>query len=310
MENIQDIYPLSPMQEGMLFHTIYSDHENDYKEQFSCRLSGKLDLDAFKNSWQEVLNRHEILRSSFIWEDVDEPLQIVNKKVELPFQSEDISALDVSEKDKFIKEKLIQNLKTKFILTNAPLMSILLLKLNDEEHYLIWNYHHILFDGWGLPILMQEILSIYSSFVKNKPLDLKPTSSYKNYIAWLKNQDEERTKEFWQNRLQGLKEPTYLKLPLNTKPQNGYNRKGILLENSVYQNLISAVKNESLTINTIFQSVWALVLTHYLDKNDVVFGATFSGRNADVPGINQMIGLFINTLVIRAKFDFNKRVID
>ena len=136
------------MQEGMLFHTIYSPQSEVYKEQFSCKLVGELDLESFKRAWAEIINRHDILRTAFVWEDVDEPLQIVHKKVDLPFYYSDISNLKNEEQNKFIQKSLRNNLKQTFEFNEAPLMNVTLYKLSITENFLIWDYHHILFDGW------------------------------------------------------------------------------------------------------------------------------------------------------------------
>ncbi|MCB0749173.1 MAG: non-ribosomal peptide synthetase, partial [Ignavibacteriae bacterium] len=201
MENIQDIYPLSPMQEGMLFHTIYTPNSDVYKEQFTCKIIGHIDIDALRNSWQKIMERHDILRTAFIWEDVEEPLQVVHQELEIPFSFEDIS--NQFENENIATDYAAKLHKERFDLTSAPLMKLTLIKLSDETHFLIWDHHHILFDGWGLPILMQEFMYIYSCLATGSTIDLLPTYPYKNYIAWLKNQDEENTKEFWQKKLEG-----------------------------------------------------------------------------------------------------------
>jgi len=310
MENIQDIYPLSPMQEGMLFHTIYSTDSNAYKEQFSCKLIGQLNLDSFKKSWEIIIARHDILRTAFVWEDVDEPLQIVHKEIELPFFYKDISNLSKIEQDKFIEESLEKNINNPFDLADAPLMHVSVFKLNNNEHFLIWDHHHILFDGWGLPVLMHELMTAYKAFSEGNDLELPPTFPFKNYIAWLKSQDEKKAKVFWQKRLSGFTKPTIVRLPFSDRPIEGYIKERALLSESISKKLTGIVKDEQLTINTIVQAAWALVLSYYTNEDDVVFGATVSGRNANIPGIEQMVGLFINTLPVRAKIDFNAKLLD
>ncbi len=194
MENIQDIYPLSPMQEGMLFHTVYAPESNAYKEQFSCKLVGTFNLDSFKKSWDSIIARHDILRTAFVWEDVDEPLQIVHKEIDLPVFFKDITTLSKAEQEIFIKENLEKNVKKSFDFAEAPLMRVSVFKLNNNEHFLIWDHHHILFDGWGLPVLMHELMTAYKAFTEGNVLQLSPTFPFTNYIAWLKSQDEEKAK--------------------------------------------------------------------------------------------------------------------
>ncbi|MFZ1289538.1 MAG: amino acid adenylation domain-containing protein [Melioribacteraceae bacterium] len=308
MENIKDIYPLSPMQEGMLFHSIYAEDSKDYKEQFSCRIIGELQISSFKNAWEKIIERHDILRTAFIWEDLEEPLQIVHEKVELPFIYKDIS--EESDKEKFISEFSSNNIKIKFNFAEAPLMRISLLKLKHEEHYFNWDHHHILFDGWGLPIIMQELLQIYSSEVKRSHHNLKPTMPYKNYIAWIRNQDEKKSNKFWKDKLKGFSVPTKLKMPFADKHREGYLKKKYMLPIDLSDKIFEIIKKEKITINTITQAAWAFLLSLYTNSNDIAFGATFSGRNADVPGIGNMVGLFINTLPIRIKIIRYQKIIE
>ena len=251
MENIQDIYPLSPMQEGMLFHSLYSPDSEVYKEQFSCKLIGSLDRSAFKSSWQKVIERHDILRTAFVWEEVDEVLQIVHKAVELPFIYLDYS--DISDQKNEIVKLLEENHKEKIDFSKAPLMKITLLKLADQEHLLVWDHHHILFDGWGLSVLIQEIMQIYSASLDDKEPDLKVTHNYK---------DEERTRKFWEKRLKGFTKPTYLKFPQSGKPQKGYLKKGIIIDDSLFDKIKEINFREKITTNTLIQASWSLLLTY------------------------------------------------
>ncbi|MCP5064702.1 MAG: amino acid adenylation domain-containing protein, partial [Ignavibacteriae bacterium] len=310
MENIQDIYPLTPMQEGMLFHTIYSPESEVYKEQFSCKLIGEFELESFKSAWDIIINRHDILRTAFIWEDVDEPLQIVHSEVDLPFIYKDISHFDTKEQNSFIEENIKKKVKEIFNFAEAPLMRISLFKLCETKYFLIWDHHHILFDGWGLPVLMQELMVSYNSLKNGIPLNLSPTFPFKNYIGWLKSQDQEKAKLFWNNRLSGFTTPTKIQLPFKIEPKEGYSNEKKLLYEATSSKLLKITKEEQLTTNTIIQAAWSLVLAYYTNSDDVVFGATVSGRNANVPGIESMVGLFINTLPVRAKINFEKNILE
>lgn len=308
MENIQDIYPLSPMQEGMLFHSIYSEESGVYQEQFACKLIGDVRAELFKKSWEVILDRHDILRTAFVWEDVEEPLQIVHEQVELPFNYEDYSSKEKKSLNKYLEDLRNKLKATKLDFTSAPLMRINLIKLSDAEYYFIWDHHHILFDGWTLSLLMNEIIYVYNCLDNNKNINLPPVTPYKNYIAWIKEQDEYRTKEFWSNRLEGLFSTTNLYgSPLNNGVKE-YNRKSFKLSNSLTASINEFINSNKITLNTFLQSAWALLLSYYTQENDIIFGATFSGRNAPIPGIENMIGLFINTLPIRVQVDKNKNI--
>jgi len=310
MENIQDIYPLTPMQEGMLFHSILSPDSEVYKEQFACELNGDVNVNNFKNAWAETVQRHDILRTAFLWEDVEEPLQIVYESVELPFEYDDISELSDDEKELMLSNKRKKNQANSFDFLSPPLMRISLSKIGGCKYYLIWDHHHILFDGWGLPVLLEELMTIYESLCRNEKWILPPVYPYKSYIEWLKGQDERKAEIFWKDRLNGINSPTILKIHTNEKLIDGYESEYHLFTKSFSDRLIDIAKKEQITLNTLAQASWALLLAYYTNDDNVAFGSTVSGRNVDLPGIERMLGLFINTLPVRATINENKIVID
>ncbi len=300
MENIQDIYPLSPMQQGMLYHTLYAPETEAYTEQLSCRLNGRLNIDAFRRAWQEVLNRHDILRSAFIWEDVEEPLQVVHQQLDMPFDLLDWS----DEPDTLNKVKLFcADLRAEgFELADAPLISVTLIRLNENTHQFILNHHHLLLDGWGSAIVLGEVFKLYDAYDKGNEIFLDTPRPYSDYIGWLQQQDKEEAKAFWKNYLDGISSPTPFSIDkINQKNDTGYKVVSHSFDDTLSAKLHAITKEQQITLNTIIQGTWGILLARYARLDDAVFGATVSGRPGDIPGIESMVGLFINTLPVRVR---------
>ena len=190
-KKIQDIYPLSPMQQGILFHSLLEPDSGAYIVQTSYELHGQLDLAAFAKSWQQLVDRHSILRTAFVWQNLEQPLQVVGTKAKISLIEHDWHQIPASQQhDKLTK--FLQELKTTgFNLNKAPVMRLDLIKTRSQVHQFIWTYHHLLLDGWSVPLLIKELLGYYQSFTQNLSIALPTAIPYKNYIAWLKQQNKE-----------------------------------------------------------------------------------------------------------------------
>jgi amino acid adenylation domain-containing protein len=314
---IEDIYSLSPMQQGMLYHSIYAPDSAVYLEQLSCTLEGRLDLGAFQRAWQEVARRHTVLRTSFIWEDLDEPLQIVHRNVDLKVSFQDWRLLEREEQSRAMEDFLRLDLKTGFNLTDVPLIRLALIQLGESEYRFVWTNHHLLLDGWSLPVLLQEVFAYYEAFHQGKDLYIRPTHPYREYIAWIQGQDRSQAENYWRKYLDGF----YPLTPLSTilkdhrdhiDPQelSGVAILKASLGPEVTQKLRKASQQYGLTANTWVQGAWALLLSRYSNEQDVVFGATVAGRPGDLPGADTMLGLFINTLPVRAQIEPTQSVFE
>ncbi|MGD9900398.1 MAG: condensation domain-containing protein, partial [Calditrichaceae bacterium] len=300
MKNIQNIYPLSPMQQGMLFHTLLSPETDVYSEQLSCIISGDLNIDAFRQAWEQVIERQDILRSSFIWEDLDEPLQVVHTEVRLSFRVLDWTAQDAKKTDRTIRDALADDRKEKIDLSAAPLMNITLIRLSADKSCFIWNYHHLLFDGWGLGIILKEVFTLYDALSKKRKLTLEPVYPYSDYIAWLKARDIEEAKQFWKKMLSGFTNTAQLGIAKRSQSlETGYSKKSLTLSKKLSESLSAFSKTNKFTLNTLFQGAWAILLSRYSNNDDIAFGITVSGRPAELKGVESMVGLFINTVPIR-----------
>jgi amino acid adenylation domain-containing protein/non-ribosomal peptide synthase protein (TIGR01720 family) len=308
---IEDIYPLAPMQQGMLFHSLYAPASGTYFEQLNCLLAGGLDVAAFKRAWQRVIERHAVLRTAFIWEGLDEPLQVVLKEAASPFKELDWSGLPPSEQQARLETLLASERAAGFELSRAPLMHLILIKLGAEAHEFIWSHHHALLDGWCVSILLREVFDFYRAFGAGEELRLEPAASYRNYIAWLKRQDLRRAERFWRETLKGFESPTRLTGSDAEEGGESFERgvEEVQLPAELSAQLQALARQNQLTLNTLMQGAWALLLSRYSGERDVLFGVTVSGRPAELPGVETMMGIFINALPMRVRLTGREQLI-
>ncbi len=308
--NIENIYPLSPMQQGMLFHSLMAPESGVYVEQLTARLTGPLNVDAFRKAWQTLVDRHSIFRTAFVWEGVDEPLQVVYRQIELPVNVEDWRGLDAGEQEARVAAFLEEERLRGFDLGQAPLLRVHLLRLGDEDYRFVWTFHHILLDGWSFPIVLKELFMLYEGFSRGMTPRLPPARPYADYIAWIKKQDVTQAEAFWRNMLQGFTTPTPLVMARRTDVTTEaatYDLQALNLSPETSNALRELARKYQLTLNTFIQGAWALILSRYSGEEDVVFGATVSGRPPTLPGSERMVGLFINTLPVRTQIFDNTR---
>ena len=324
-DDIEDIYPLSPMQQGMLFHSIYAAGSSMYFEQMSCVLEGEVNGIAFEQAWQAVVDRHSVLRSSFIWEELDAPVQIVNRRVEIPLTHYDWRTFPAGEQSARLQCLLQDDREQGFDFAQPPLMRLTLVRLSEERHQLVWSHHHLLFDGWSLPLLLKEVFASYDALLRNEPLHLPAPRPYRDYIHWLQQQDMAGAEVFWRERLRGFHTPTQLTVEqrivardaraesddnTHDSSDQGQGERRISLTEEATAQLQALARQHQLTLNTIVQGAWALLLSRYSGNQDVVFGATVSGRPAELSGVEQMLGLFINTLPVRVVVNGEQPVVE
>jgi amino acid adenylation domain-containing protein len=304
-KDIEAIYPLSPMQQGMLFHTLYQPESRIYFEQFRFTLHGKLNKSAFEQAWQQVIQRHSALRTLFVWKNRKQPVQVVRKQVNIPWINRDLRLLSTNEQQSQIDSFLNIDREQSFELDKSPLIRFSLFQLADETYHFVWSFHHILLDGWSWPILFTEIFAFYDSINNNQQLYLAPSRPYRDYINWLQQQDLSSAEGFWRRTLEGFTTPTPLVVEqavgqIAHQPQTSYIRHQYLSA-EVTAKLKHAAQQHRLTLSTLVQAAWALLLSRYSGESDVVFGATVSGRPHHLSGVESMVGLFINTLPVRVK---------
>ena len=304
-DNIEDIYPLSPLQQGMLFHTLYAPESEVYFEQLSCALRGALDKDALRRAWQSVIDRHTILRTAFFWERREKPLQVVRRKIILPWQQQDWRGLETLEQQERFKAYLEADRSLGFDFSKAPLMRLILIQLTEDTYYLVWSHHHILLDGWSVSLVMKEVFALYEAFSQGKEIKLETSHPYRNYIAWLLKQDMLKAESFWRQTLKGFRAPTPLafdspRARLRDEKES-FDEQEMSMPAQWTEQLKALAKRHRLTLNTFVQGAWALLLGCYSGEQDVLFGSVVSGRPAALEGVETTVGLFINTLPVRAQ---------
>jgi amino acid adenylation domain-containing protein len=304
--NIEDIYPLSPMQKGILFHTLYDPAADHYFRQWSGLLRGGLVVVALERAWQEVVDRHSILRTAFVWDEVEDPMQVVCRRVRLPREERDWRGLAAEEQERRLAEYLRQDRERGFDLAQSPLMRLALFQVDDAAYQMVWSFHHLLLDGWSVALVMRRLMSYYRAICLGEPLPPTRSRPFRDYIAWLKSQDLRQAEEFWRRSLQGISTPTRLGIDLESLPPAGLSETGgeertVLLSAPVTTALRELARQHQVTFNTLTQGLWALLLGRYSGEEDVVFGATVSGRPTQLPGFESMVGLFINTLPVRVR---------
>lgn len=311
-KNIEAIFELSPMQQGMLFHSIYNINSDNYFEQLSVTISGSLDINCFQQAWNLVLKKHSVLRTSFVYKKLDKMLQVVHNKIELPFSFYDWINKCEEIQNVEMNDFLENDRKTGFNLNKAPLMRIALFKLSGKKYKLIWSHHHILFDGWSLPIILKDLFKFYELLLRKENIEFDYIRPYQDYIKFLQKLNKENDLLFWKNYLNGFAEKTPLiidNIPF-IKFDDGYQKKTIGINKIDSELIIRFARENHLTLNSLLQAAWAILLHKYSKKNDIIFGATFSGRPANLEGAESMVGLFINSLPIRAKINSQMLIIN
>ena len=311
-KNIESIYPLSPMQSGMLFHTLYEPDSGVYFEQIIFRLQGNINRTAFQDAWQKVVDRHAVLRTLFVWEKSKKPLQVVQKQVELPWLNLDWKGQTPDEQEKQLETFLHDDCRKSFKLNKAPLMRCTLILLTDDTYYFVWSHHHILIDGWCSPIIFKEVIAFYNNLCLEHSLTLDTVRPYKNYITWLQKQDRDAAEKFWKERMNGFVTPTPLpfdKSPVVEKLEKDYKSEKITLSKVLTLALNDLARRNRITLNSLLQIAWAIMLGRYSNEKEIVFGAIVSGRPVEIEGVESMLGLFINTLPVRLSLPSNVSIL-
>ncbi|HEX8558420.1 MAG TPA: amino acid adenylation domain-containing protein [Pyrinomonadaceae bacterium] len=301
---IEDIYPLSPIQQGLLFHSLYAPESGVYVEQLRCALRGELDAEAFERAWRQVVERHAALRACFVWSDLEEPLQVVRREVDLSLERRDWRGLPADESGRRLDDFLRDDRARGFDLGAPPLMRLALFQTDADAHEFVFSFHHLILDGWSLSALLREVFAAYGESGRREPR-AEPPRPYVNYIEWLRRQDLAAAEGFWREYLEGFTAPTPLAVDQSpgepSGPRGEYAEQRLRLSADFTAALQSFARGRQLTLNTLLQGAWSVLLSRYSGEQDVLFGITVSGRPADLPGVEAMVGLFINTLPMRAR---------
>ncbi len=297
---VEGVFPVSPAQQDMFSHWLHAPGSQAYLMQISYEIEGALDVAAFRQAWRRLMDRHSTLRTSLLWEGLERPLQVVHRHLELPWEERDWR---FTREHETLAAYLRADRARGFDLTRPPLTRFTLLRLADERWFFTWSYHHVILDGWSTARVLGEVLTLYRGLWAGREVRLPPTVAYREYLAWLESQDAAGAETFWRQALRGLTSPS--PLPFDRQvvatPDDAEKRgeRRVALSETVTAELDGFARRHRLTLNTLVQAAWALVLGRYGDEEDVLFGVTHSGRPPEVPGIESMVGLFINSLPLR-----------
>ncbi|MEV0281340.1 non-ribosomal peptide synthase/polyketide synthase [Streptomyces sp. NPDC050610] len=291
-----DVLPLSPLQSGLLFHGLYDEQGPDiYTLQVRFDLEGAIDAPALRAAGQALLARHANLRAGFRHEGLSRPVQVIPAEAEAPWRELDLSGLGETEREAEAELFLARDREERFDLSRPPLLRFTLLTLGDDRHRLVFTHHHLLLDGWSLPVLARELFALYAG-----DRELPAVRPYSDHLKWLAGQDRSAAEVAWQEAFADFEEPTRV-APVGEYTQAEPERVEFALSRERTAALAERARTYGLTLNTVVQGAWALVLGSLTGREDVVFGVTVSGRPPELAGVESMVGLFINTLPLRAR---------
>ncbi|HEX9334746.1 MAG TPA: amino acid adenylation domain-containing protein, partial [Pseudonocardiaceae bacterium] len=292
--DVADVYPLTPTQTGMVFHRLTQADQGVYFQQITFVLDGVPDPTALGSAWQRIVDRTPMLRTSIVWEGVDQPVQLVHHDVTVP-----ITYYDWSERCE-LAEFLARDRAEGIDLGQAPLMRVAIATLSATEVQVVWTFHHVLLDGWSVFAVLSDLVAAHAGA---KPPARGP---FRDYLRWLADQDHEQAREHWRRVLDGVTDTT--PLPFDRPPVATHRiesrasiRKSLDIEAS--HRVRELAQRNGLTVHTVVQGAFALLLSRYTGQSEVVFGTTVSGRPPELPGVESIIGLFINTVPTRVRID-------
>ncbi|MGR4879945.1 amino acid adenylation domain-containing protein [Streptomyces sp. LARHCF249] len=304
--DVEDIHPLTPMQAGMLFHTLADPASPTYFEQMTYVLEGVADPDLLAAAWQRTADQLGVLRAHVVWEGVDRPLMVVRRRAALPVERLDWRGASEREREQALAELLAAERARGLDLSAAPLMRLALIRLTESSVRVVCSFHHLLLDGWSAFSVLTQTHSGYGALAAGDEAAAPARQPFRAYVEWLERQDPVQAESYWRERLAGAEGPTALPYDRSPRASHSARSTGRLasrLSPAASEALFAFARSRRLTVNTLVQAAWALLLSRYSGERDVVFGATVSGRPADLPGADSIAGMLINTLPVRVDVD-------
>ena len=302
-KNIEALYPLTPMQQGMLFHALYNPGSGAYLIQMRCTLRGELDVAAFERAWQRLVERHAALRTAFVWQRSEGSFQVIWKQVKVPWRLLDWSHLAREARDAHVQALLEEDRKRGFELAQAPLLRVTLVRLGSGEHLLLWTLHHLLVDGWSMARLLAEVAADYEALRRGTEPRWRPPRPFRELMAWMRQQDLSEAEALWRERLRGFEE---ISSPAG-RPLGGtaseappeYEEVRVRLSRRHTRALAALAEASRVTLSAVVLGAWCLLVSRSCGRRDVGVGVTVSGRPAELEGVEEMVGMFVNTLPLR-----------
>jgi non-ribosomal peptide synthetase component F/thioesterase domain-containing protein/acyl carrier protein len=311
MKNVEDVYPLSPLQESLLIQALSAHGSGAGFEQSAYTIHGGLDVAAFEETWRRILARHTVLRTGFFAQGLDQPVQVVRQQVRLPLVREDWCEISAAEQRRRLDQYLASDQEKGFDSTRTPLMRLALFTLSAGAHFFVWSFHHLLLDGWSRILVLEEVLAIYEALLRGESPELPTGPPFRDYIAWVQRQDDVQAATFWRASFAGFTGPTPLVIDRIAMGPAGAATESHTREvtEDDAARLRSFARQNQLTLGSVVQGAWALLLARYSGRDEVVFGGTVSGRPGDLPGIEGTVGMFVNNLPVRVQVPAASRVL-
>ena len=305
--DLQDAYPLTPAQQGILSHCLRTTDPTLYHSQVTFTLRGTIEIADLVGAWQRLVQSHEVLRTLFVWEDMDQPLQAVLRNVELSVDAEDWSGQASAFVDHAWQACVTEEMAQGFDLAEAPLCRLKIRRIASNELRVLWSYHHLILDGWSSQRLLSELLQLLDAAAEPQP-----RRPFKDYVAWRRKLPDAPAQDYWRSELEGFSEVTRLSLR-STMPSDGaearFDRIRHALSESQTDALAAFGRRHKLTTSSLISFAWAVVLGRISRSSDVVFGITVAGRPPSLPGVDDSIGMYVNTLPVRVQLTDAQRAV-
>jgi amino acid adenylation domain-containing protein/non-ribosomal peptide synthase protein (TIGR01720 family) len=303
---VEDVYALSPLQEGILFHCLRAPNSGAYVSHLVLKLDGPVDVLAFQGAWDSVIARETVLRTGFLWDQVGEPVQIVRTDAKVTWSEADWREAGADAQRASLRAFLQKDRIQGFDLSQAPMIRLALFRIADNAYYFVWTHHHLVIDGWSVPLVLQEVLEFYKASIRGTAAALPPARQFRDYIAWLRRQDLVKAESYWRKTLAGVEAPTSMGVSRRCAERTGeignaeYPSR---LDPSATRSLREFARQHDLTVNAVVQGAWALLLAAYSGEDQVIYGVALSGRPPSLTEVVRIPGMFINTLPMRVVID-------
>ncbi|MGG0816209.1 amino acid adenylation domain-containing protein, partial [Paenibacillus alvei] len=300
---IQNVYPLTPMQQGMLFHSLFDNNKNTFFVQLSFKAEGALKPQLLQQSLNLLVQRHDVFRTVFHADKSKQPLQIVLEARNNDLIYQDVTAYDEQEQQEMVNEYLETDRDIGFDLSKDSLLRVAAFKRQEQSFDFVFSFHHIIIDGWCIGTVVKEFFELYQSIESGRTSKLEALPPFGQYVRWLGSRNEEMSGAYWRTYLEGLELQTLIPWA-NADKQEGYvqDKVRFCLSKSDTEQLAQMARRQQVTLSTVIHALWAIALQRYNYSDDIVFGTVVSGRNADLPGVAKMVGLLINTNPVRVTF--------
>jgi amino acid adenylation domain-containing protein len=296
-KHVEAVLPLTPLQRGMFFHSLAAEGSHQYEVQFACSLTGRLDVPAFEAAWRAVVDRHQALRAVFVLGAGREPAQVIRRTVPVRIRRLDWSGSAAAETSARWERLLADDRGAGLSLAQAPLFRLSLADLGDDEWRLAWTFHHLLLDGWSVSIVLDELLRLYRHLTGGADPGLPPTRPFADYIDWLRHRRPNTTEKFWTHQLAGT--PPDTPLPAAGQAATGIAEVRHALPETLATGLTALARTARTTVSACLLAGWSAVLTTATGTTETTVGVITAGRPAELPGVEAMVGMFVNTLPLR-----------